>query len=70
MNEGDPLSATVRCRRRSGLRRPGWDVRIEADALMRASAEEFIVETELRAFEDGRIIALKTFETRVLRRGV
>ena len=65
VNEGDPLSATVRCRRRSGLRRPGWDVRVEADAVMRASAEEFIVETELRAFEDGRIIALRTFETRV-----
>jgi uncharacterized protein len=70
VNEGDPLSATVRCRRRSGLRRPGWDVRVEADAVMRASAEEFIVETELRAFEEGRIIALRTFETRVPRRGV
>jgi putative CocE/NonD family hydrolase len=69
VTEGDPLSATVRCRRRSGLRRPGWDVRVEADAVMRASAEEFIVETELRAFENGRIVELRRFETRVPRRG-
>jgi hypothetical protein len=59
----------VRCRRRSGLRRPGWDVRVEADAEMRSTAEEFIVETELRAFEAGRTVALRRFETRVPRRG-
>ncbi|HEY3613489.1 MAG TPA: CocE/NonD family hydrolase, partial [Gaiellales bacterium] len=69
VTEGDPLSARVRCRRRSGLRRPGWDVRVEADAEMRSTAEEFIVETELRAFEAGRIVALRRFETRVPRRG-
>ena len=69
VGDDDPLSATVRCRRRAGLRRPGWDVRVEADAEMRCTASEFIVETELRAFEDGRIIALRQFETRVPRQG-
>ncbi|MDX6620875.1 MAG: uncharacterized protein QOK36_3261 [Gaiellales bacterium] len=69
VTEGDPLSARVRCRRSAGLRRPGWDVRVEADAEMRSTAEEFIVETELRAFEDGRMVGLRTFETRVPRQG-
>jgi uncharacterized protein len=69
VREGDPLSARVRCRRRAALRRPGWDVRIEADAEMRSTADEFVVETELRAFEDGRIVATRSFETRVPRRG-
>ena len=69
VTDGDPLSATVRCRRRAGLRRPGWDVRVEADAAMRCTATEYIVETELRGFEDGRIIATRRFETRVPRRG-
>jgi hypothetical protein len=63
----DPLSGSVTCRRRAGLSRRGWDTRVEADATMRANAEEFVVETELRAFADGRSVVVRRFSTRVPR---
>jgi hypothetical protein len=53
--------------RRAALFRPGFDVRIEADACMRCTAREFIVETDLRAFEDGVEIEAQRFDTRVPR---
>ncbi|MGI8714059.1 MAG: CocE/NonD family hydrolase [Solirubrobacteraceae bacterium] len=68
IDEHDPLSAEVVCRRRAGLGRPGWEVRVEADARMRASAAEFVVETELRAFEGGRLLSTRRFTTVVPRR--
>jgi uncharacterized protein len=66
--EDDPLSAEVRCRRRAGIGRPGWDVMVEAEARMRATGDEFIVDTDLRAFQDGRRVMTRTFVTRVPRR--
>ncbi len=67
ITDGDPLSAEVRCRRRAALSRPGWDVRIEADATMRSTATEFLVETELTAFLHDELITTRRFQTRVLR---
>ena len=52
--DGDPLSAEVRCRRRAELGRAGWEIRVEADATMRSTAAEYLVDTELRAYEDDR----------------
>ena len=63
----DPLTAEVRCSRRAALQRPGFDVRIEVDAHMRCTATEFVVETDLRAFDDGVEISSQRFETRVRR---
>jgi putative CocE/NonD family hydrolase len=63
----DPLSAEVRCMRRAALSRPGFEIRIEADARMHCTAEDFIVETDLRAYEAGEEIAVRRFETRVRR---
>ena len=57
IGEHDPLSAEVRCRRRAALGRRDWDVRVDADAHMRCSPNEFVVDTELRAFENGRLFA-------------
>jgi hypothetical protein len=42
-------------------------VRIEADARMHCTADEFIVETSLRAFDAGAEFATRVFETRVRR---
>jgi hypothetical protein len=67
ITRGDPLSAEVRCVRRAALARPGFDIRIEADARMHCTAGEFIVETELRAYEAGEEIAVRRFDTRVRR---
>ena len=66
--DGDPLSAEVRCRRRAELGRTGWEIRIEADATMRSTATEYLVDTELRAYEDDRPVSTRRFETRVARR--
>jgi putative CocE/NonD family hydrolase len=67
IERNDPLSAEVRCVRSAALSRSGFDVRIEADARMRCSADEFIVETNLRAYDAGEEIASRRFETRVPR---
>lgn len=67
ITDDEPLSAEVRCRRQAALSRPGWDVRIEADATMRSTAAEFLVDTELTAFLDGDLVVTRRFETRVLR---
>lgn len=63
----DPLTAEVRCTRSAALYRPGFDVRVETDARMRCTADEFIVTTDLRAFEDGVELSAQRFETRVPR---
>jgi uncharacterized protein len=67
IDRGDPLSAEVRCSRRAALSRLGFDVRIEADARMTCSAQEFLVQTHLRAFEGGVEISAQRFDTRVAR---
>jgi uncharacterized protein len=67
IDRGDPLSAEVRCSRRAALYRPGFDVRIEADARMTCSAHEFVVRTDLRAYEGGVEIWAQRFDTRVAR---
>lgn len=67
IDRDDPLSAEVRCIRRASLYRPGFDVRIEVDARMRCTWQEFVVETDLRAFENGVEIAAQRFDTRVPR---
>jgi len=67
IREREPLSAEVRCRRRELLARAGWEVRIEAQATMRSTATEFLVDTALDAFEGGKLIASRRFETRVRR---
>jgi uncharacterized protein len=67
IRERDPLSAEVRCRRREVLCRPGWEVRVEAQATMRSTATEFLVDTALDAFEGDKLIASRRFETRVRR---
>ena len=66
--DGDPLSAEVRCRRRAELGRAGWEIRVEADATMRSTATEYLVDTELRTYEDDRPVLTRRFETRVARR--
>lgn len=67
IRERSPLSAEVRCRRQMALGRPGWEVRVEADAWMRSTAAEFLVDTQLRGFEGGKPVATRRLQTRVPR---
>jgi uncharacterized protein len=50
----DPLDATVRVIRRLAVSRAGWDTRVEVDARMWCTAAEFVVSSELTAW-DGEV---------------
>jgi hypothetical protein len=67
IERADPLTAEVYCTRSMALERPGFAVRIEVDAHMRCTAQEFLVTTDLRAFDDGAEVSVQRFETRVPR---
>lgn len=53
----DPLSARYRLVEDYAMGRQGWDIRIEVKTSMQASASEFILEGELRAFANGEVAA-------------
>jgi putative CocE/NonD family hydrolase len=56
--DGDPLSATVECRRRMEMHREGWSARVETHSSMSADAEFFRLVNLIEAFEnDERIYA-------------
>lgn len=66
----DPLSARVIAYRVEALRRDGWDVRVECDAEMTATATEFVIEDRLTAFEAGEPFFESRREYRIPRNGV
>ncbi len=49
--EDDPLSAEVRCQFAGEVGRDGWRTRVEAEGVMSADAERFLVTTSLDAYE-------------------
>jgi uncharacterized protein len=53
----DPLSARYRLVEDYTMGRQGWDIRIAVKTSMQASASEFILEGELRAFANGEVAA-------------
>jgi putative CocE/NonD family hydrolase len=56
--DGDPLSASVRCRCSSTLARGDWHTRVDTDSHMTATATEFLVTHALDAYEgDERVYA-------------
>jgi uncharacterized protein len=56
--DGDPLSASVRCRCASTLARGDWHTRVETDSRMTATATDFLVTHALDAYEgDARVYA-------------
>jgi predicted acyl esterase len=59
--DGDPLSATVECRRRIELRRGAtWAARVEVHAVMRCDATDFHVATVCEAFEGDELVHART----------
>jgi hypothetical protein len=50
--DGDPLSATVECRRRMEMHRRGWSARVETQSTMSADAEVFRLVNLVEAFEN------------------
>ncbi len=67
IDEGDPLSAGVRCEHLAKLRRGDWSVRIETTSTMTANADQFLVTNHLEAFEGNARVFTKTSDFAVPR---
>lgn len=70
IREDDPLSARAVAHRVEALRRDGWDVRVECDAEMTATATEFVIEDRVTAFDAGELFFESQREYRIPRNGV
>ena len=68
--EDDPLSARITARRTEALSREGWNVRVVCEAMMIASADEFIVDDSLTAYDDDEVVFTSRRELRFPREGV
>lgn len=66
--ENDPLSARVVTRRVATLERDDWLVRVECDAEMTSTADEFVIDDELKAYEDGDLLFADRRRFRIPRR--
>lgn len=67
ITEDDPLSARIRARRVEGLARDDWDVRIECDAEMTATRDEFVVVDTVTAHDAGELFFESRREYRIPR---
>lgn len=65
--EGDPLSAQVRCLRKSEYRRDDWHVRLETDSVMSADATHFLLTNALDAYEGNVRVFSKRWDERIPR---
>lgn len=65
--EDDPLSARIRCKRITGLRREGWHVRIETWSTLSADVEQFHVTNVLDAYEGNTRVFTKTWNVQIPR---
>lgn len=57
MDAGDPLSCVWRAEQTAGFRRPGWDIALNAEVTIRASATHFQVTERLFASLNGETTA-------------
>ncbi len=67
INEGDPLSAQVRCERSAVIARTGWQTRIDTVSTMSADAEHFHITNQVEAFEGEHRIFVKAWATTIKR---
>ena len=67
IQEGDPLSATVRCDRLLEYQREDWRIRIETLSTMTSDAAIFHVTNQLDAYEDATRVFTKTWTFRIPR---
>jgi hypothetical protein len=56
IEDGDPLSAEVECRRRMGMIRNGWSAHVETSSSMTADAETFLLVHQVDAYESGELV--------------
>ena len=68
--DGDPHSASVRCRCASTLARGDWHTRVETDSHMTATATDFLVTHALDAHEGDERVYARTWTLTFPRDGV
>jgi len=56
IEDGDPLSAEVECRRQMGMIRDGWSAHVETSSSMTADGESFLLLHQVDAYENGELI--------------
>jgi uncharacterized protein len=56
IEDGDPLSAEVECRRRMGMMRNGWSAHVETSSSMTADTETFLLAHQVDAYENGELV--------------
>jgi hypothetical protein len=56
IEDGDPLSAEVECRRRMGMIRDGWSAHVETTSAMSSEAESFMLTHQVDAYENGVLV--------------
>jgi hypothetical protein len=56
IEDGDPLSAEVECRRRMGMARDDWSAHVETTSSMSADADAFLLVHRVDAYENGALI--------------
>jgi putative CocE/NonD family hydrolase len=70
IGEDDPLSASATWHWHSRRRRDGWDIEIRSRTSLSASATEFLIETDVEAFEDGEQVFTRQWRDRAPRDGM
>jgi len=68
--DGDPLSASVRCRCASTLPRGDWHTRVATDSHMTVTATHFLVTHALDAYEGDERVYARTWTLTFPRDGV
>ena len=63
----DPLTARYRLTQAYELGREGWRIRIETTTSMRATATDFLLQGQLRAYENGALAATRDFDETIPR---
>ena len=65
--EGDPLSATVECRRVMEIERGDWRTRINVESRMTADADAFTLVAELDVHDQDELFFSRTYTARIPR---
>jgi uncharacterized protein len=70
IQEDDPLSANATWNWHSIRRREGWNVEIRSTTRLAATAGEFMIDTDVEAFEDDALFFRRSWRERIPRDGV
>lgn len=70
IDEDDPLSADAVWHWHSVMQRADWHVEIDTSTRLRATATDFLIDTDVEAREDGRPVFTRSWQDRVPRDGV